>query len=1053
MRTHGCSVIVLSLLACLATAGGPALAADDGPLVYNRDIRPILSDNCFACHGNDKNHVKGKLRLNDRDAAISRKAIVPGKPDESEMIARIISNDPDDIMPPPDSHKVLTPAQKDLIKRWVAEGAVYQPHWAYIVPAQPPLPAVKNAQWAANPIDRFVLAELERRKLQPAQAADKATLIRRVTLDLTGLPPTPEDVSAFVNDPAPDAYEKLVDRLLASPRFGERMAAPWLDAVRFSDTVGYHGDQNQRIFPYRDYVINSFNSNKPFDRFTIEQLAGDLLPNATTEQLVASGFNRLNMMTREGGAQPKEYVAKYQADRVRTVGLAWLGSTFGCAECHDHKFDPISMKDFYGMSAFFADIRQWGVYSDYGYTPNPDLKGWSNDHPFPPEILVDSPYLKARQATLEQQLELEIGAAVEKTFADAAAKKNFDSWLEETRAFLKANPNGWQTPPASLTLPAAAPATPAKAKAAAPTTKPTARVLTPNADGYLTIKPAEKGKTNDVVLRPEAGWVAAIKLEASGDPAMSTLNNGSQRQGIRLSATVRPAKGAVRRAGVYHAEADFKEPRYSSTEELIGVKDGWKLSNRQLKQAQSSVWLLDPPLRVDQGDQLIVSLSGDTTVPVRLSISPLSDWNPLKVAEADMLRACQVDAAQRTRQQAAKLYTGYLVSTGVNAEAFARFKVLQRQILECRDGKAWTQVTVAQKPMVTRVLPRGNWQDETGDVLQPQTPHFLPQPADAQGRTLNRLDLANWLVSAENPLTSRVIVNRYWRLFFGNGLCASIEDFGLQGEWPSHPDLLDWLAVEFRKPSLGGAAWDTKRIIRLIVTSNTYRQSSTLPAALRESDPQGRLLASQMPRRLDAEFVRDNALFAAGLLNVADIGGPSVKPYQPDGYYAPLQFPDRPYRPETDDRQYRRGVYMHWQRTFLHPMLANFDAPSREDAICARVQSNTPQQALTLLNDPSFVEASRVMAADLLKAPGTDGQRIARIYARTLARQPKPAELASLTKFVAAQRELYKAAPDEAQKLLAVGIAPVPQGDVAELAAWTNTCRVVLNLHETITRY
>ncbi|HEX8911997.1 MAG TPA: DUF1553 domain-containing protein, partial [Humisphaera sp.] len=573
---------------------------------------------------------------------------------------------------------------------------------------------------------------------------------------------------------------------------------------------------------------------------------------------------------------------------------------------------------------------------------------------------------------------------------------------------------------------------------------------------FLAIKPPEKGKANEVTLRPAAGWVAAIRLEASGDPAVSALGNGSQRQGIRLSAAVKPAKGAVRKAGVYHADADHKEPRYSSTEELIGVKDGWKLSGKHLKETQTSVWLLDPPLKLSAGDELVVTLGGDTTVPVRLSVSPLSGWDPMNVAAPNVLAALGADPAARDRAQSTAVLTGYLVGTAANADAFARFKLLQRQILECRGGKAWTQVTVAQTPIVSRVLPRGNWQDESGEVVQPQTPHFLPKPAGAPAdRPLNRLDLANWLVSADNPLTSRVVVNRFWKQFLGTGLCASVEDFGLQGEWPSHPDLLDWLAVEFRDPSAAGAApWDVKRIVRLIVTSSAYRQSSTLPPALRDVDPQNRLLAAQSPRRLDAEFVRDNALFAAGLLNVAEVGGPSVKPYQPDGYYAPIQFPDRPYRAETDDRQYRRGVYVHWQRTFLHPMLANFDAPSREDAICARVQSNTPQQALTLLNDPTFVEASRVMAEKILAGGGTDEQKLESAFRRAVARKPKPAELASLTRFLAAQREIYKAAPEEAKKLAAVGNWPASESAApAELAAWANTCRVVLNLHETITRY
>lgn len=1034
-----CSIVLVALLA------SPAFA-DEDKIVFNRDIRPILSDNCYHCHGNDKNHIKGKLLLNDRDAAIKKKAIVPGKPDESEAMVRILSDDPDDIMPPPEAHKKLTQKQKDLLKRWIAEGAEYQPHWAYVDPVRWETPAVKDAKWVKNPIDAFVLANLEAKKLSPSPEADKRTLLRRLSLDLTGLPPTPAEVDAFLSDNRPDAYERQVERLLSSPHFGEKMAVPWLDAVRFSDTVGFHGDQNQNVFPFRDYVINAFNSNKPFDQFTREQIAGDLLPNPTTEQLIASGFNRLNMMTREGGAQPKEYITKYQADRVRTVGLTWLGSTFGCAECHDHKFDPISIKDFYSMSAYFADIRQWGVYSDYKYTPNADLKGWSNDHPFPPEILVDSPYLKAREAKLERQLNDEMGAVFATLAKDPQAANDYNAWQDSVRGFLTKNPDGWETPARKVE-----PAKPATRPA-----KPATRPAQPGPQlpaGFITVTAAAAGKTTDLEFTASPGWISAVRVEAFGDPSMRELNNGSQRAGMRVSAAVKPAKGAVRKAGVYHADADFKEPRYASTAELIGVKDGWKLSAAHRDKVQTSVWLLDPPLKLAARESLVISLAGDTVAPVRVSVSPLSGWNPLEVTSRSAIAALSATEDQRDRAARAHAISSFLIGTARDAAAFTRFKTLQREILECRNGKSWMQVTVAQEPITTRVLPRGNWQDESGEIVNPATPHFLGTLDGANGRRQNRLDLANWIVSPKNPLTSRTVVNRFWKIFFGSGLCASIEDLGLQGEWPSHPELLDWLSVEFRDPKLGNAkAWDVKHIVRLIVTSNTYRQKAEVQPKLREIDPANRLLASQSPVRLEAEFVRDNALFAAGLLNLADIGGPSVKPYQPDGYYAAIQFPNRVYNANTDDRQYRRGVYMHWQRTFLHPMLANFDAPSREDSICTRVVSNTPQQGLTLLNDPQFVEASRAMAQTLIATGGTDGDKIDRLYQRALARLPKDAEKSSLLKLLAAQRDIYKAMPEEAAKLLTVGIAPAT-GDAAEVAAWANTCRVVLNLHETITRY
>src|SRR4051812_12444931 len=421
----------------------PTTASSGPPIGYNRDIRPILSDNCFACHGPDKNKRKAKLRLDERDSALAKKAIVPGDVEASELVSRIFSDDPDEQMPPPESHKKLTDAQRELFKRWVAQGAAYEPHWSYIVPKRPPVPQVKDAGWGHNAVDAFILQKLEVKHLAPSREADRRTLLRRLSLDLVGLPPTPQEVEAFVKDELPDAYERQVERLLASPHYGERMAVPWLDAVRFADTVGFHGDQNQDVFPYRDYVIEAFNRNKPFDRFTVEQLAGDLLPHPTTEQLVATCFNRLNMVTREGGAQPKEYLAKYAADRVRTVGSAWLGSTLMCCECHDHKYDPFTARDFYSLGAFFADVKQWGVYHDYNYTPNPDLRGWSNDHPFPPEIVVDSAYLQRRQAMLTAQIEQTIATASERLSKDAKAGEQFARWRADVQGLLKAHPDGW----------------------------------------------------------------------------------------------------------------------------------------------------------------------------------------------------------------------------------------------------------------------------------------------------------------------------------------------------------------------------------------------------------------------------------------------------------------------------------------------------------------------------------------------------------------------------------------------------------------------------------
>lgn len=1065
-----------ALLVASARAANPT-----NHIQFNRDIRPILSENCFVCHGPDKNNRKAKLRLDVREVALGKGAIVPGKPGESELVSRIYNTNEDDVMPPLKSNKKLKPVQKKLLQQWIAEGAEYQPHWAYIKPVRPTVPRASNqysvfsiqspatvsapgqklnteslnteySGWPRNPIDNFILAKLAEHKLRPSPEADKRSLLRRLSLDLIGLPPTPEEANVFLNDKSPKAYERQVDRLLASPHFGERMAVPWLDVVRFTDTVGYHGDQNQNIFPYRDYVINAFNSNKRFDQFTIEQLAGDLLPNPTPEQRVATGFNRLNMMTREGGAQPKEYLAKYQADRVRTVSGAWLGSTMGCCECHDHKYDPFATKDFYQMEAFFADIKQWGVYTDYGYTPNPDLKGWDNDHPFPPEIEVDSPYLKGRIAKLHAQAgEVEQSAAAKLNSA-AKERESFEVWRKASLAFLKEQPTGWATPAPDVTFKM-------KDTNAAPATN-----FTVQADATVTFNDNAKEGVKFTLPLPGA-WLSAIRLEIApqaGAPAKGSKKNMRQASAIVLSASLKSkGDGKETKLAFYHAEADHKEERYSSTHTIIGVTDRWQISPEH--DLQTAVWLLKKPIKVEDGDTLTVSIGNPALASARVSVSPFPAEDPLRAGVGEPLRtALAKSSSSRSRAERELVNETYLLSTAWDADTFAKVQKLFTDVRECRHGRGLTMVTESRVPMTTRILPRGNWQDESAEIVEPAPPHFLPQPKATGTNRLTRLDLARWLVSRDNPLTARAVVNRYWKEFFGRGLSSVVDDLGAQGEAPSHPELLDWLAVEFMEPTYqpstinhqASSGWDVKHMVKLMVLSSTYRQTANQRPELKDTDPNNRLLAAQNPRRLEAEFVRDNALSIAGLLN-EDIGGPSAFPYQPPGYYVNLQFPDREYYPDKDERQYRRGVYSHWQRTFLQPMLANFDAPAREECTASRVVSNTPQQALTLLNDPTFVECARVFAGRLLAMKSdSDEQRLDLAFQRALARPAKAKEKKSLLTFLAAQREHEQKDADEPGKLVKVGLAPVAKDtDVNELAAWTEVCRVILNLHETITRY
>lgn len=810
-------VVIASMLTKLVGPG----QADESPrktdaatakLEFNRDIRPLLSDKCYHCHGPDGSHRKGGLRLDTSEGARAdhegSRAVVPGKPDQSALVLRITSLDDTEKMPPPDSGKQLSPVEIETLKRWIEQGAEYQPHWSYLPAQRPQIPLVADKSWAETPIDRLLLAKWEAAGLKPSPDADPGTLIRRVSLDLTGLLPTSKEVESYLLDPAPDRFEKLVDRLLQSPHFGERMAMYWLDLVRYADTVGYHGDQEQPITPYRDYVIQAFNDNMPFDEFTREQLAGDLLPNAGQRQKIASGYNRLLQTSHEGGVQVKEYLHKYDADRVRNLSGVWMGATLGCAECHNHKYDPYTQRAFYQLASFFADVDDNRTFK--GGDTNPTRRE--------PEMIV----LEPGDQLLADELERE---------------------TRRLKALI-------------------------------------------NSDRPETANPA-----------------AANKIEKSS--------------------------------------AEKKTPHPES---------------QRLKQVQ---------------EQLQIIL---------------------------------------------------------------------------RRGRR-TMVTEAISPKTVRVLHRGDWMDETGEIVQPAVPEFLPGLAAVHPRRLTRLDLANWLTQPDNPLTARVFANRLWYLYFGLGLANSLDDFGAQGEWPTHPELLDWLAVEFTE-----SQWDVKHLTRLIVTSHAYRQASTLTPELGRRDPENRLFARQSLFRIPAEMIRDNALQTSGLL-VHRRGG-SSKPYQPAGYYKHLNFPKREYQSDQDDNQYRRGVYLHWQRQYLHPMLKAFDASTREECAVRRPTSNTPLAALTLLNDPTFLEAAKMFAVRIVREGGNSTtERLRWAWTTLLQRPPTDLEIAALTGLYDFSLANYTSDPAATQALLSIGLSPPPTGmATADLAAWTSIARALLNLHETITR-
>lgn len=969
---------------------------------FNRDIRPILADNCYSCHGPDSNKRKAKLRLDTKEGLFSPAKdaypVVPAKLRLSELYHRITSHDSAEIMP--HTGKRLSSRQVALIKRWIEQGAKWEDIWSFNPLVRPLVPPVKTTAWLKNPIDNFIQARLQKEDLAPSPEADRRTLIRRLSFDLAGLPPTPEETQAFIEDKDPQAYEKLVDRLLASHHYGERLAVYWLDEVRYADTEGYHADNYQSVYPYRDYVIDAFNTNLRFDQFTIEQLAGDLLPNATMAQKVASTYNRLNRTTEEGGAQPKEYLAKYAADRVRTTSMTWLGATLGCAECHDHKFDPYKTKDFYSFEAFFADIKEEGVGVPQG-SPAPSK-----------EQSAEIKQLEETVARLQKVLDTatpELAAAQlewEKTFAGQTSFTMGD----------------WQT---------IGPFTATNYDAAFK-------------EAFEPEKEVDLAKTYH--HKDELGWLA---------PPPEDTPNLLAPQGIEMHWLARPEW----KDGVVH-NGFQTGPAATYLYRTINVKVGGMMplslgSGDGIKVWMDKAEVLNKPVkRAAAPDQEKISVhlhAGENKLLLKIVDEGDKSgfyFKPGQYEPENMPVQLRVDARDRTQQQKDELAKFYrTLAPSLDATRTDLTVAKQKRDTLVKDTPT-TLATVAVAPRVMRVLPRGNWMSEAGEIVTPAVPSYLPHSESGEQRA-TRLDLARWLVARDNPLTARVFVNRLWKLFYGTGISKTLDDSGVRGEWPTHPELLDWLAMEFMD-----SGWDVKHMVKLMVMSNTYRQTSATNNKLQERDPFNRLLARQSSFRLDAEMVRDNALAISGLL-VDKVGGPSVKIYQPPGYWDMLNFPKRTYQSDRGESQYRRGLYTFWCRTFLQPSVQAFDAPSREECTVERVNSNTPLQALALLNDPTYVEAARVLGEQVVRKAGTNVEdRINWTFMRALDRKPNPEELAVLNEFARKQINRYATNQADAGKLISAGEWPVPKDLKApELAAWTSISRVVLNLHETMTRY
>jgi len=1041
----------LFLLQPLDMVAAPKTAA----IEYNRDVRPILSENCFACHGTDSASRKAGLRLDQAQIATNKLddgavAIVPGRPERSEMIRRIFAED-DDHMPPAKVNKVLRPEQRELLKHWIAAGATYEPHWSFIPPQKSPLPNVENSKWVRNSIDNFILARLEREKLKPNVEADKRTLIRRVTLDLTGLPPTPEQVGAFVNDRSPDAYEKVVDRLLASSQWGEQRAHYWLDAARYGDTHGIHFDNYREIWTYREWVINAFNQNLPFDEFTLENLAGDLLPDSTTGQKIGSGFNRCHVTSNEGGAIDDEYYALYARDRTETTAQVWLGLTAGCAVCHDHKYDPLTQKEFYSLSAFFNNVAMKAMDGNIKDTP--------------PVMVVPKPEDKKRWGQLAEEKK----AADDKIAQlKASARVAFTNWLAQPD-FTLLNTN----------VPADVPAFHAPLDDGG-TNGANIFVggLTQNLplatnvvwqEGAVAAQAFTTGKTplpplpgvGDFARDEAFSYAAWVKLDDVMNGALFARMQDTNGIFRGWDLWLEGGKPAIH---ILHSWPDNAIKVISKSELPKGRWNHVCVTYNGSSQADGVKIYLNGSLQKVTVDKNSLRQSIRTPVPFKIgqrdTSSPVlnAGLQDLRIyareLNADEAQALAV--APRLKWLAGKptlntneneelfaLWLNHFDAPYREAGAVAAQLAKEESEIRMRGTVAYVMQERTNAPEAF-VLFRGQY-DQRRERVTPATPAFLPpMPADAPR---NRLGFAEWLLRPDNPLPARVTVNRFWQELFGAGLVKTSGDFGVAGEEPSNPKLLDWLAVDFREHH-----WDVKRIFKLMVLSATYRQSAAVTPEKLEKDPENRLLARGPRFRMDAEMIRDYALAASGLL-VEKTGGPSVRPYQPPGIWDTVGMPQgdtRNYVQDHGDNLYRRSVYTFWKRQAAPASMDIFNAPSRETCTVRRERTDTPLQALVTLNDPQFVEAARCLAQQGLEGKADVLDFMAeRLLARPLAARERKILEVSAGHLLAQ----YKAEPKAAEQLLTVGDSkPDAKLDPPTLAAYTMVANELMNLDEVLNK-
>jgi hypothetical protein len=1039
-------------MACGVVGTALAAGAAEKTVDFNRDVRPILSDRCFACHGPDAEDRQAGLRLDLRAAATAAlesgvTAVVPGDPAASALAARITSADPDLVMPPPHIGKPITPAEAEILRRWIAAGAEYRGHWAFERVERPAVPAVPDAGWAKTPIDRFILARHAAEGLAPNAEAERVTLARRLALDLTGLPPDPAAVNAFLADTAPDAYEKYVDTLLASPHYGERMAIEWLDAARYADSHGYQTDSSRSNWPWRDWLIKASNDNLPFDQFTIQQLAGDMLPDASRDQVVATGFNRNHRINGEGGIIAEEWRVETVIDRVETTGQTWLGLTVGCSRCHDHKYDPLTQREFYALFALFNNVPENGTIMG-----SSNRAGGNSD----PLFEIPSPEQEVELARLTQVVtDAEAAVAAEVAGIDALVAE----WEKSLGGAVAAAGKAWE-PFEPLELRSAGGASFRRSE-----------------DGSWVVEGANPPRdTYEFESLLPGQSFGGLLIEVIPDAALADGGFGRAGNGnivvSKLEVEIEPAEGgAPVPVKLARAEADYEQQNWPAAAVLTGQKGkGWAIDGNDPTKRQPRHLAVFPAavVNVTENSRLVVRIrqeafDGHAIGRFRLSVTGVDPalmgaGGPNMPPAVTTALAVSADNRSKDQQQTLRKFYREKVDGPIKRAEAAR-EAAKKSLAEFRQTLPTAMVMKEGSPRDAFLLLRGEY-DKRGEKVAPGLPAFLPPLPE--GTQADRLALARWIVSRDNPLTARVWVNRTWERFFGTGLCKTSENLGSQAEYPSHPELLDWMAAEFMEgtslPPVGGqpaGPWNMKAFVKLLVTSAVYRQAATVTPDKLAKDPGNRLLARAPRIRLPGEIVRDQALAAAGLL-VPVIGGPSVRPWMPDGVWDETsKYGDlRGYKPDTGAGRYRRSMYTVWKRTAAPPTMLLFDAPNRETCQVKRSRTNTPLQALALLNETTFVEAAQGLAKRMLaEGGGSPAERLARGFRLAIGRAPTEAELATLVAGFEADRAAFAADAAAAEKFTGFGLVKMPEGMPAqEFAAYALAANVIINLDEFVMR-